>query len=96
MTSAAITPSHLTPAQQSFLLELQRTGLAYQAPRGWRLKGDLRTHAQSLGEAMLTHGLAQLVPGHGSAQLRINAAGIDLAQQILTNRRKARKGGQAA
>lgn len=96
MTGAPSPPSHLTPAQQSFLLELQRTGLAYQAPRGWRLKGDLRTHAHSLGEAMLNHRLAELVPGHGSAQLRINAAGIDLAQQILSNRRKARKGGQAA
>ena len=96
MTGAAITPSHLTPAQQSFLLELRRVRLAFQAPRGWRLKGDLTLHAHSLGEAMLTHRLAELVPGHGSAQLRINAAGIDLAQQILTNRRKARKGGQAA
>ena len=94
--TGAITPSHLTPAQQSFLLELRRARIAYQAPRGWRIKGDMTPHAYSLGEALQAHKLAEVITGHGSAQLRINPAGIDLAEQILTNRRKARKGGQAA
>lgn len=85
-----VTPTHLTPAQQTLLVAISGGRCAWRVRNGWQPKGSLRHVPLKVGDAILARGLADVLGGKGSGRLVLTDAGEILARDIKQRKNRRR------